>query len=141
MGPHCDDEMEADPASMRRRYARLTPRTRAGKIALRSLDDLDGRTSSARRAKELIANIASDLGGAEQLSAAAQQLAQRAAILGAMLEDLETRWATGEQIPLEEFLAATNTQRRVLVTLGLDRRTQVVDGTARVVQAIRAGAI
>ena len=81
------------------------------------------------------------MGGPGQLTAGAQQLAQRAAILGAMLEDYEVRWATGEQIPLLNFLAATNTQRRILIVLGLERKARPIDGTATVVQALRSGAI
>jgi hypothetical protein len=55
-----------------------------------------------------------------------QQLITRAALLGAMVADLETRWVAGEQINLGDYLATVNTQRRVLATLGLERRSKDV---------------
>jgi hypothetical protein len=63
-----------------------------------------------------------DLGGAEQLTTAQQQLIQRAALLGTPSEDFEVRFALGEPIELADYLTTVNVQRRVLATLGLERR-------------------
>jgi len=84
---------------------------------LRSLDDLDHRTLAAKRTRQLLGDIVSDLGGPENVTAAQRQLVQRAAILGDYLEDIEFKWASG--IPVTEYLVAVNAQRRVLATIGL----------------------
>ncbi|MDO9411982.1 MAG: hypothetical protein Q7T81_05335 [Pseudolabrys sp.] len=62
-----------------------------------------------------------DLGGPTEVSVACRQLVQRAAVLGAFVEDFETRWLKGEGIAVDEYMVAVNAQRRVLVTLGLKR--------------------
>jgi hypothetical protein len=102
------------------------PSTRAGKIKLVSLDQLDGRTAAAKEARQLIATLSADLGN--DLSVGEQQLVTRAAMLGAIMSDFEARWVAGEQMPLMDYLAAVNVQRRVLATLhgGLPRRSRDV---------------
>ncbi len=57
------------------------------------------------------------------MSEGARQLIQRAAILGAYIEDHEARWLAGEKIALEDYLASVKTQKRVLCALGLERRS------------------
>ena len=67
-----------------------------------------------------------DLGGADRLSEGSRQLVQRAAVLGAYIENCEARWLGGEVVDLSDYLAAINAQRRVLATIGLDRRARNV---------------
>ena len=69
------------------------------KLRLRSLKDLDKRTTAARRAAQLIADITSDLGGSEAISAARGELIRAAAIQGAMLEDLAAQWLADRRRP------------------------------------------
>ena len=45
------------------------------------------------------------------------------------MEDIEARWVTGEPIPLQDYLACINVQRRVLATLGLERLARDVTPT------------
>ena len=94
------------------------------KVRLLTLASLDGRTAAAKLVRELIAAIADDLGGSEQLTEGTRQLVQRAAVLGAFIEDCEARWIGGEEFETNEYLAAINAQRRVLATIGLDRRAK-----------------
>ena len=61
--------------------------------------------------------IEADLGGIDHLTLGQRQLCQRAAVLGALIEDAEARWAAGESIELGDYLAAINAQRRVFATL------------------------
>jgi hypothetical protein len=89
---------------------------------LLSLDALDGRTIAAKQARTLIGSMTADLGG--DLTAGQAQLVQRAAILGAYVEDFEARWIAGEEIDAAAYLAAINSQRRVLATIGLQRRAR-----------------
>jgi hypothetical protein len=112
-------EMVAGPARKARGSIRHT-------LHLRTLDELDGRTRASQRTRELLSSIHVDLGGSERLTQAQRQLAQRAAVLGALLEDYEVRWAAGEPFDLNAYLAGINAQRRVLATLGLERRAKDV---------------
>ena len=99
---------------------------KGGKHRLLTLEHLDGRTRAAQRARELIAAIELDLGGASNLSTGERQLVQRAACLGAYVESCEVNWLGGAAVDLDEYLSAINAQRRVLATLGLQRRSRDV---------------
>lgn len=101
-------------------------RTRQGKIKLLDLSDLDQRTTAAKTARSLVGALIADLGGQASLSIAERELVTRVAMLGAILADFETRWVTGEQVSFCDYLAAINAQRRVLATLGLQRRPRDV---------------
>lgn len=94
------------------------------KLRLRSLDDLDGRTSSARMAFQLRAALASDLGGHDSLSTAKKALVNNVALLGAMLEDIGARFLAGEKVDPGAYATLANAQRRLLVDLGLERHAR-----------------
>jgi hypothetical protein len=96
------------------------------KVKLRSLADLDGRTLAARTAKALIAELAEDMGGANHLSTAERALIHRAALVGAMAEDMETAWLSGRPIDVAAYTALVNVQRRLLATVGLKRQPRDV---------------
>jgi hypothetical protein len=98
----------------------------AGKMRLLTLDALDGRTAAARRARELIEAIERDLGGAERLTEGLRQLVQRAAVLGTYIESCEAQWLGGKSVELGDYLSAINIQRRVLATIGLERKARDV---------------
>jgi hypothetical protein len=105
-------------------------RTRQGKARLVTLDGLDARTAAAKAARHLIETLSSDMGGDDQLSVGQRQLVHRAALCGAIIADFEARWVAGQTIPLNEYLSAVNVQRRVLATLGLERRAKPVETLA-----------
>jgi hypothetical protein len=88
------------------------------------LEHLDGRTGAAKRVRELIGALAVDL--AHDLTAGQRQLVQRAAVLGAICENDEALWAAGQDIDVPTYLSAINAQRRVLATIGLERRSRDV---------------
>jgi hypothetical protein len=117
MRARCDDDT-------RKKVARIPSKSR-----LRTLDDLDQRTASARRARELVDGLTEDLGGRTVITVAVRQLIQRAAILGAFLADIETRWLQGEAIAADDYFVAINAQRRVLASLGLKRIARDVTPT------------
>ena len=114
------------------------------------LADLDHRGAWARRLKDLIAAQLSDMGGPEAISEAEKVLVRRSAMLTLQLELMEQRFsqneggeATARQI--ESYQRATNTLRRCLSALGLERRprdvTEQSDDArllARFVEAYRA---
>lgn len=111
----------------------------AGKVRLRSLNDLDGRTGAAKRTRALIAAIESDLGGADRLSAGEREIAQRAALVGAVLEDAETAWLSGQPLDIAAYTTLANTQSRLLKLLGLQRRPR--DATPALAAYIEAHAV
>jgi hypothetical protein len=111
--------MPADAPQVDAKHAADSPSKAAGKLRLLTLGHLDGRTAAARRARELIEAIEADLGGG--VTEGSRQLVQRAAVLGTYIESCEAQWLAGEAVELADYLAAINSQRRVLATLGLQR--------------------
>lgn len=94
----------------------------AGRTRLLTLAHLDGRTLAARKVREAEQALLDDLGGADTASTAQRALCRRAAVLTAILEDREARWAAGEGLDVETYLAGANALRRLLATIGLERR-------------------
>jgi hypothetical protein len=111
-------QIPSDASAVRR----SRKRTRQGKTRLLSLSSLDGRTAAATAAKRLIASMSADLGN--DLSAGERQLVQRIALVGAIVDDFETKWVAGQQIDLGNYLQACRTQCRLLSALGLQRRAR-----------------
>jgi hypothetical protein len=112
----------------------LPKRRRCGRVArphLHTLEDLDGRTRAAQKARELVAALESDMGGPEHLSVAERELTKHAALLGALVEDYSVRWLKREPVSIPDFLAAVNAERRLLMTIGLSRRAIDVTNRAR----------
>jgi predicted ABC-type transport system involved in lysophospholipase L1 biosynthesis ATPase subunit len=98
----------------------------SGKHQLLTLDDLDGRTRAYKQTVELRAGFLSDLGGEDYATVAQRELAQRGAVLGAMLEDQEAKWLAGVPVELDKYCTLVNAQRRVLADMGLERRQRDV---------------
>ena len=109
----------------------LPPRREKGagkeaKVRLLSLSDLDGRTRSAQLVSKTIDSLVADLGGEENLSTAEHLIVRRAAIAGAMSEDLAARWLTGELVDPAIFATLANVERRQLESVGIKRRPRDV---------------
>jgi hypothetical protein len=108
--------------------ASIKPRLlKHGYIRFLTIADLDSRSRAAAFAKNLAASLESDLGG--DVTAGQKQLVQRAAVVSAICEDFETRFLLGHAIELSDYLTATNVLRRVLATVGLERRARDVSPT------------
>ncbi len=75
--------------------------------------------------------LQNDLGGADNLTVAEQQITQHAAVLGAIIEHHEALWISGEDVNVNEVLASVNCQRRLLTELGLQRRAKDVTPNLR----------
>ena len=97
------------------------------KLHLLTLNSLDGRTLAARYIKLWESQITVDLGG--DLTEAQKSLMRRAAVLSAILEDKEARWATGTSLILNDYCSATNVLRRLLTTLGIERKQKPANGS------------
>ncbi len=109
----------------RRRKAPVLPQagTRRGNGAV-SLSGVDGRSFMARRFREITAGIESDLGGG--LTEAQRQLVARAATMAVWAEEREAELARGEEFDPLQYSTVSNSQRRLLSDLGLDRRARDV---------------
>jgi hypothetical protein len=103
--------------------------TDIGKARLLTIGDLDGRTTSAKRANALAAELENDLGGSDTLSAAQRVLVRRAAAAVAVAEHLETLWIAGHAIDVGALTTLTNTISRVCGQLGLERKPRDVTPT------------
>lgn len=88
--------------------------------------ETDLRTAWARRFRDVLAEIVSDLGGPDTLSEGQRQLARRAATLCIMCEKLEGQAASGEDIDLDVFGQMTDRLGRCFNRLGLRRQAREV---------------
>jgi hypothetical protein len=98
------------------------------------VERLDQRSAWARRLKDLIADHLSDLGGPEAVSHAESVIVRRAAMLTLQVELMEQRFAQNEAgeasaKQIETYQRTTNTLRRTLESLGLQRRQRDVTPT------------
>ena len=85
------------------------------------LPGTDGRSGPARRFRDIVAEITSDLGGDDCLSEAQRQLIRRVAFLAVRCEQDESAMAAGEPSELGAYTTAANALRRIVATLGLRR--------------------
>ena len=97
------------------------------------LGHCDHRSAALRRLKDLVNDAISDLGGADMLSSAEMILVRKSAMLALQTEMMESNWARnndGEASTkqIETYQRTVNTLRRVLESLGLERRAKDVTG-------------
>jgi hypothetical protein len=90
------------------------------------LPGVDGRSALARRARDVMAAIVSDLGGVDQLSEAELQLVRRATLISVQCEKWEADAVAGQDIPIETYGAMTDRLGRAFQRLGLKRRARDV---------------
>ena len=83
--------------------------------------EADGRGPWARRWRDVVAEITSDLGGADLLSEGQRQLARRAATISIACERMEGEAANGREIDLDEYGRLTDRLGRAFHRLGLER--------------------
>ena len=87
---------------------------------------VDGRTRLAQHYGQSVADIAADLGGESELTRAELELVRRAAGLAVLAGTAEAKLLAGEDVDVAELVAVGNAQRRILATLGLERRQKDV---------------
>ena len=89
----------------------------------------DGNSAWARRYRDLIVGHVGDLGGRDMLSEAQLSLIKRASALELELELAEGRLSKGEQIDLDSYGRAASHLRRILESLGLERKPKDIGPT------------
>jgi hypothetical protein len=101
------------------------------------LEGVDGRSGLARRYRDILASLVSDMGG--DPSEAQNLIARRSATLAVWCELAETAMAKGDNLDIAEFTTAANALRRLLSDLGLERRARdVTPSLADIVNEIEA---
>lgn len=88
------------------------------------LAGVDMRTSGGLRFKEICADLVDHLG--DEATAPQFAIIRRAAALGVWCEQAETAQAQGEDLDVAAYTTATNTMRRLLADLGLERKSRDV---------------
>lgn len=100
-----------------------TRRTRIGN-GKAFLQNVDPHSTTVRRYREIYAQLVEDMGG--EPSEAQTIIARRAATLAVWCEAAEADMANGKALDIAAFSTATNTLRRLLQDLGLERRLRDV---------------
>jgi hypothetical protein len=88
-----------------------------------------GDTKWARRWRDVLAEIVSDLSGPEGLSEGQKQLARRCATISIACERMEGEAAQGNEIDLDAYGTLTDRLGRALQRLGLKRQPRNVTPT------------
>jgi hypothetical protein len=86
----------------------------------------DPNSAWARRFHDLVVGHIADAGGRDRISEAQFALCKRAAALECELEQLEGRLSQGEQIDLDRYGRAASHLRRILESIGLERKPREV---------------
>lgn len=90
------------------------------------VDEMDRRTVMGRAVHDRIAQMESDLGGADTLSHARRSLVRRAVFLELAIEGQEFGFAEGHGVDVGAYTQAMNSYLGVVRLLGIDRRQRPV---------------
>jgi hypothetical protein len=85
------------------------------------LPGIDGRSTVARRYRDIAGAILVDQGGLDRCSESRLQLIRRFAAAAVLAEQLESRLANGEQIDINEHAVLSSTLVRLAAKIGIDR--------------------
>ena len=84
----------------------------------------DGRGAWTRRWKDIVELHVADAGGRELMSEAMLSLCRRAATLEIQLEQLECCMSEGDDVDIEIYGRIASHLRRILETLGVERKSK-----------------
>jgi hypothetical protein len=90
------------------------------------LKGVDGRSSLARRYRDVMEALIADQGGPAALSEVRRQLIRRFSACAVLAEDLESKFVNGEEISLTDHALLSSTLVRIAQRLGLDQRARAV---------------
>jgi hypothetical protein len=93
------------------------------------LPDLDGRTSAARRFRDLVMSYIADMGGADRCSEIKIGLLRRLAACVVQSELLEAQMINGEAVDIGTLCTLASTTVRISSRLGLERVSRDVGPT------------
>lgn len=108
---------------------RRNTRSRVGNGSALWLDKVDGRSAEYRRFKDCLGDLIIHLGG-DEATEPQKHLARRAAAIIVWCEKTEAVLARGEDLDITPYATATNSLRRILADLGLERRARDITSLA-----------
>lgn len=120
----------------RSHLAKPSPKSRSKLSNGSAVLNADGRSATARRYRDVLAELISDLGG--DPSGAQTAIARRASALCVVCEQAEAEMVAGGVLDLAEFTTAANSLRRLLSDLGLERRARDISPSLSQYLASRA---
>ncbi len=115
-----------------------TTRSRVTNGSSLHVSKADGRTMEARRFRDVLAEIVSDLGGVDLLSEGQRQLARRAAMMSVQCEFMEAESVAGKPIDLDAYGQLSDRIGRAFHRLGLKRVARDVTPTIAEIMARHA---
>ena len=95
----------------------------------RAFVDGNGNAAWTRRWRDLVSAHAQDAGGADVLSEAQSSLIRRVATIEIELEQLEGKLSKGEAVDLDAYTRAAGHLRRILESLGIERKSRDITPT------------
>ena len=101
------------------------------------LDNKDKRGPVARRFRDLVLAVTSDLGGEAELSEGQRQIIRRIASLSVWCESEEAKMAAGMKIDINEFQRTANSLRRLVESLGIERKAKTIPSLAEYMEKKR----
>jgi hypothetical protein len=128
------------PDTDRARFDGRLPRQRSRVSNGRLSADIDGRSAMARRFRDLIDDLACDLGGAVNLSTAELAVVRQAAALTLRAEQLQSAIVRGESIDADEAVRLANASARLLASLRNKQRVKPAVPNLRDYLATKAAA-
>jgi hypothetical protein len=115
-------KMSMDSPAVRSQIASPPPAVRSRVTNHRDLlPGLDGRSSAARRFRDLVAAFINDMGGAEQCSDIKLGLLRRLAAVTVQAEVLEARMINGQEVDVGTLCTLASTTVRLSQRLGIER--------------------
>jgi hypothetical protein len=122
-----ETDAESLPEGRSKSRARKGGKSRARKVRLLSLDDLDGRTHAAQFVHDTREAIIRDIAGDEaQLSTLERVAVDNAALTAAMIRDAGVKWLQGAEVDPAAVATLANTFNRTAAALGWQRRVKDV---------------
>jgi hypothetical protein len=114
----------AGPAPATRSAITARPLTQRSAVTngKRAFVDGNGNAAWTRRWRDLVLAHEQDLGGADVLSEAQSSLVRRVSTIEIELEQREGMLSKGEPVDLDSYTRAASHLRRILETLGIERR-------------------
>ena len=115
-------ELSSNSGSDQARFGRM-PKARRSRITNGKdlLPNIDGRSGIARRYRDIAKAILVDQGGADRCSESRQQLIRRFAAAAVLAEQMEGRFANGEEIDIQQHATLSSTLVRLATRIGIDR--------------------
>ena len=102
--------------------------------------DGDARLKVSRQFRDVLASIATDLGGVDRLSEGQKQIARRCAMLSVECEIMESAAVAGQLVDLDVYGQLTDRLGRAFQRLGLKRAHERRDaGPGRLLSATATG--